>query len=93
MLTDFDECHSSPCENGGTCVDQVNGFICLCDDGYKGAQCEHNPDDCNPNPCLNGGTCTDDINSYTCTCSPGYEGLTCGSGMVYVCKLFPCQEL
>ena len=86
MLTDFDECHSSPCENGGTCVDLGGRRIIKKEDGYKGAQCEHNPDDCNPNPCLNGGTCTDDINSYTCTCSPGYEGFTCGSGMVYVCK-------
>ena len=78
MLTDFDECHSTPCQNGGTCEDQVNGFICLCDDGYEGSQCEHNPDDCNPNPCLNGGTCTDDVNCssfvYVYIKHPQYEG-------------------
>ena len=82
MLIDFDECHSTPCQNGGTCEDQVNGFICLCADGYEGTQCQDNTDDCNPNPCLNGGTCTDDVNRYTCTCSDGYTGQTCGSGML-----------
>ena len=40
MITDIDECASDPCENGGTCVDQVNGFECQCALGYEGEQCE-----------------------------------------------------
>lgn len=30
------ECSSTPCDNGGRCVDLVNRFICECPAGYKG---------------------------------------------------------
>lgn len=39
-LTDIDECSSGPCQNGGTCLDQINNFECLCVTGYTGHQCE-----------------------------------------------------
>ena len=34
-----DECSSSPCENGGACVDEVGKFRCWCADGYWGNRC------------------------------------------------------
>ena len=37
---DIDECSSSPCENGGTCVDGVDVYTCECMAGYTGDQCE-----------------------------------------------------
>ena len=30
IVPDIDECASSPCKNGGTCVDAVNSFTCQC---------------------------------------------------------------
>ena len=39
-LTDIDECSSDPCQNGGTCVDQVNGYLCQCSPGYTDLQCK-----------------------------------------------------
>ena len=36
---DIDECASNPCENGGTCVDGVNGYTCTCAAGYSGTMC------------------------------------------------------
>ena len=39
-ISDIDECSSSPCQNGGTCADKVNKFICSCAAGYTGARCE-----------------------------------------------------
>ena len=37
---DFNECRSSPCQNGGTCSDDVNRYSCGCVDGYVGDHCE-----------------------------------------------------
>ena len=37
---DVDECVSAPCQNGGTCVDQVNGYLCQCAPGYTDLQCQ-----------------------------------------------------
>ena len=39
IILDTDECSSSPCENGGSCIDQVNSYTCSCPDGYAGRQC------------------------------------------------------
>ncbi|XP_048394131.1 fibulin-7-like [Stegostoma tigrinum] len=33
------ECASNPCVNGGTCVDDVNRFACLCRPGWAGYNC------------------------------------------------------
>lgn len=32
----IDECESQPCQNGGLCVDRVDGFLCHCLPGYSG---------------------------------------------------------
>ena len=40
MYVDIDECASDPCQNDGTCIDQVAGFECECADGYEGDVCE-----------------------------------------------------
>ena len=37
---DIDECQSSPCENGGQCLDGINSYSCTCQSGYEGIQCE-----------------------------------------------------
>ena len=35
-------CVSSPCDNGGTCVDvNVDTFVCACRNGYYGETCQH----------------------------------------------------
>ncbi|GCB63020.1 hypothetical protein scyTo_0007323 [Scyliorhinus torazame] len=46
---DIDECHSSPCENGATCVDGVNSFTCLCLPSYAGRLCEEDTEGCDHN--------------------------------------------
>ena len=39
-FTDIDEGASGPCQNGGTCIDQVNGYQCQCAPGYTDLQCQ-----------------------------------------------------
>ena len=37
---DIDECSSALCVNDGNCIDNVNGYMCNCSDGYTGNHCE-----------------------------------------------------
>ena len=39
-ISDINECSSSPCENGGSCTDSVNGYTCSCVLSYTGKHCE-----------------------------------------------------
>ncbi|CAD5114775.1 DgyrCDS3819 [Dimorphilus gyrociliatus] len=34
------ECSSSPCRNGGRCIDELGQFFCLCNGAYSGERCE-----------------------------------------------------
>lgn len=36
----LDECLSNPCQNGGTCDDRNNGYVCYCPLGYAGLHCD-----------------------------------------------------
>ena len=31
--TEINECESDPCQNGGTCIDEVDEYYCLCEEG------------------------------------------------------------
>ena len=37
---DINECRSTPCQNGGTCLNQVDQFSCICRDGFTGVTCQ-----------------------------------------------------
>jgi hypothetical protein len=32
-------CLSTPCQNGGTCVDADDGYVCECPEGFMGLDC------------------------------------------------------
>ena len=34
--SNINDCIGSSCANGGTCIDETNGFVCNCANGFKG---------------------------------------------------------
>ena len=61
----------------GTCINREGTFLCSCEEGFVGENCQTNIDDCNPMPCLNGATCQDKINAFQCICPPGLSFFSC----------------
>uniref|UniRef100_A0A4W3K018 Fibulin-7 n=1 Tax=Callorhinchus milii TaxID=7868 RepID=A0A4W3K018_CALMI len=86
----INECSSNPCKNGGTCVDDINRYACLCPPGWVGYNCDHalfsHVDECElfqreRQARLCAHACVNTPGSYRCTCPPGYtlqeEGRGC----------------
>ena len=40
VYSDIDECQSTPCQNGGTCKNQVADYSCDCQNGWTGKNCD-----------------------------------------------------
>ena len=80
-------CESSPCQNNGTCYQDLtlNIVYCACTSNYTGIFCnttanETNICKTNPSICLNGGTCQVNSSSpleFSCACSPTTTGFYC----------------
>nr|XP_006820208.1 PREDICTED: neurogenic locus notch homolog protein 2-like [Saccoglossus kowalevskii] len=86
-------CDSSPCNNGGTCLDTSQGFYCVCPQAYTGAQCQTyvSQDPCITNPCQNGATCVPYLGTFQCVCPFGYTGNRCDQE-INPCESQPCQN-
>ncbi|VVC29041.1 Hypothetical protein CINCED_3A018849 [Cinara cedri] len=88
----INECLSSPCQHGSTCIDGTNNYMCSCGKtGYEGMNCEININECETNPCFNQGVCFDNYGSYTCQCQPGFGGINCEIDL-NECISNPCQN-
>jgi hypothetical protein len=70
----------SSCFNGGTCVDGISSFSCLCRPGYTGAHCQYEVDPCLSRPCLHGGVCSATHPGFRCACPEGFTGSQCQVG-------------
>lgn len=49
-------------------------YVCVCEPGWTGRNCDLNVNECLSNPCVNGGTCRDMTNGYICSCKAGFTG-------------------
>ncbi|CAH1391625.1 unnamed protein product [Nezara viridula] len=72
-----DECESSPCENGGVCIDMHATYVCACPYGYTGKNCETRVQLCGSNICENDALCVIENKNSVCYCVPDYHGERC----------------
>nr|XP_032827811.1 vitamin K-dependent protein C-like isoform X1 [Petromyzon marinus] len=88
---DGDQCASSPCQNNATCHDRKGRYICTCDEGWEGINCELGKRTCAED---NGGCdhfClpADDKGSRKCECAAGYtlapDGMACNQSVDIPC--------
>lgn len=88
---EINECASSPCVNGATCINLLAAFACTCPAGFTGARCEVNIDECAIVPCQNNATCVDRVNAFQCTCLSGFDGPYCEINLDD-CASKPCKQ-
>ena len=75
-------CSSDLCQNGGTCVNEVDGYKCICPPKYYGLNCEADSvteivEYCRKDSCKNGGTCVNDEIGFICLCDNDHYGDFC----------------
>ncbi|XP_052284516.1 neurogenic locus notch homolog protein 1-like isoform X2 [Dreissena polymorpha] len=74
---DIDECflYSNICGNG-KCRNTNGSYVCECNYGWHGQNCNVVSTNCERNPCLH-GICKDMIGDYSCVCQYGWKGKNC----------------
>ena len=79
LCNEIDNCGSVTCSGHGKCVDGVNSFICNCDPGFTGVECQDSINDCIEQGvnCSGNGKCMDGMNTFSCSCDPGFTGELC----------------
>ncbi|KAM4718445.1 cubilin [Anableps anableps] len=75
-------CSSNPCQNGGTCLNLLNSYHCLCPGNWAGPNCDSDVNECQVfagtlQGCQNGANCVNSPGSFTCQCSPEWSGNLC----------------
>uniref|UniRef100_A0A673ZPH0 Protein eyes shut homolog n=1 Tax=Salmo trutta TaxID=8032 RepID=A0A673ZPH0_SALTR len=85
----INDCVQHWCQNGATCVDEIDGYSCLCPRGYSGSYCEMDVDNCIGHHCSEHGVCLDQQYNYTCRCELGFQGSYC-ERETDECKSSPC---
>ncbi|CAG0900462.1 unnamed protein product, partial [Cyprideis torosa] len=73
----IDDCTGNQCENGATCLDEINSYKCLCKEGWTGEHCAININECESNPCGANGKCIDSVADFVCECEGGWRGKRC----------------
>ena len=70
----IDECLSEPCVGASHCYDLIDDYVCVCEAGRYGDQCEQQVDYCVNHQCDVHGVCVADNSGYHCRCDRGYDG-------------------
>ncbi|XP_038658270.1 LOW QUALITY PROTEIN: coagulation factor VII-like [Scyliorhinus canicula] len=97
VYKDGDQCASDPCQNGGSCQDLFQRYLCICPEKFEGWNCE--TEKTNRVECIfeNGYCeqfCSDVANaSRQCSCTEDYrlgdDGISCIAKVPYPCGKVP----
>ncbi|XP_029463638.1 coagulation factor IX isoform X2 [Rhinatrema bivittatum] len=95
---DGNQCDSNPCLNGGKCEDDISAYVCWCNEGYKGKNCELDiPVICS----IKNGGCqhfckSDPVKRVLCSCAHGYklgeDGKSCEPAVAFPCGRVTAEE-
>ncbi|XP_033758478.1 delta and Notch-like epidermal growth factor-related receptor [Pecten maximus] len=91
---ELDKCDDIPCQNGGTCYNQVTDFMCVCPHNFIGKDCDLTYDLCLlANHCVGpDSTCSVDVRgNVTCGCSSDYMGIGCTTPKIR-CETATCDN-
>ncbi|XP_055601686.1 cubilin homolog [Uranotaenia lowii] len=77
-------CKTSPCQNGGSCISLYDSFVCQCPKNWEGPTCATDVNECSEFAgtdlgCQNGATCKNTPGGYSCICASGWQGIHCNS--------------
>ena len=53
---------------------QAGKYVCECEPGWKGLNCDEDVDECLSSPCMNNATCVNQLNAFLCQCPDGLTG-------------------
>ncbi|KAJ8346429.1 hypothetical protein SKAU_G00278300 [Synaphobranchus kaupii] len=87
-----DKCLSEPCQNGATCVDTMDDYVCICPRetvAYMGKDCERLYDGCLFADCPD-CTSVPGTREFTCPCPRGLTGPNCTLN-IDDCESAPCR--
>uniref|UniRef100_A0A672MSH2 Slit homolog 3 protein-like n=1 Tax=Sinocyclocheilus grahami TaxID=75366 RepID=A0A672MSH2_SINGR len=76
---DYNDCLENKCQHGAECNDAINGYTCVCKEGFSGLFCETPPpmillqktSPCDQSYCQNGAQCLVVEGEPVCRCPPG----------------------
>ncbi|XP_078338823.1 uncharacterized protein LOC111134166 isoform X3 [Crassostrea virginica] len=88
ICKDVVRCSDNPCKHG-TCKDTTSSFVCTCDPGYEGVDCDTRKACSGGISCQHGGSCRDTGSpGFQCHCTRKYNGEFCENALT--CHDAPC---